>query len=505
MSIMLHSIQTSTGLFVTLSILLISISFRWILSNPRTKKNLPPSPRKLPFIGNLHQLGSRPHHTLLDMAKKHGPLMLVHVGSVPMLVASSAEVAEKILKTHDLVFCNRPILKIPNTILYGSKDIAFCPYGEHWRQMKSIAVLHLLSNRRVQLFRQVREEETTIMIDKIRESSGSLVNLSEMFVSLTNNVVCRVALGKTYRGLRFKNLLERLMDILGALSVGSYIPWLSWVDRVSGLQRITNEVAKEFDELLEGVLEEHMDKNRGTNVGGRCKEDQDLVDILLDVQREKVGGFEVDKDTIKAVILDIFAAGTDTTSTSIEWAISELVKHPQVMKKLQQEVTSVANGRSMITEGDLEKMKYLKAIIKETLRLHIPLPLLVQRESTQDINLMGYDIPAGTRVVINAWALGRDPSLWEESNEFKPERFLNSSLDYKGFHYQFIPFGAGRRGCPGIQFAMAINELAIANLVYKYDLALPDGKGGEELDMSDITGLTTHRKSPLLVVASRRF
>ncbi|KAI3802523.1 hypothetical protein L1987_30656 [Smallanthus sonchifolius] len=159
----------------------------------------------------------------------------------------------------------------------------------------------------------------------------------------------------------------------------------------------------------------------------------------------------------------------------------------------------------MITEEHLEKTKYLKAVIKESLRLHIPLPLLVQRESTQDINLMGYDIPVGTRVVINAWALGRDPSLWEEPEQFKPERFLNNSLDYKGFHYQFIPFGGGRRGCPGIQFAIAINELAIANLVYKYDLLLPDGKGGEELDMSEITGLTTHRKSPLLLTASPRF
>lgn len=174
------------------------------------------------------------------------------------------------------------------------------------------------------------------------------------------------------------------------------------------------------------------------------------------------------------------------------------------MKKLQEEVTEVANGRSMIREEDLDKMKYLKAVIKETLRFHIPLPLLVQRESTQDVKLMGYDIAAGTRVVINAWALGRDPSLWEDSEEFKPERFLNSSIDYKEFHYELIPFGAGRRGCPGIQFAIAVNELAIANLVYKYDLSLPDGKGGEELDMSEITGLTTHRKSPLILVATSR-
>nr|XP_043637203.1 cytochrome P450 Tp4149-like [Erigeron canadensis] len=499
---MLSFIQTPP-FDISLSFLVASIFIIWILSNSRNKKNLPPSPWKLPLIGNLHQLGPSLHQSLLDMAKKHGPLMLVHVGSVPLLVATSVEASQLILKTHDLVFCNRPHLKIPNKIFYGSKDIAFAPYGEHWRQVKSIAVLQLLSKTRVHSFRKVREEETANMLQEIGESYGSSVNLSELFVALTNNVVCRVALGKTYRGLKFKNLLARLMGLLGYLSIGNYIPLLSWIDRLSGIERKTNEVAKEFDDLLEGVIDEHI-KRRETKVEGDDAA-QDLVDILLDVQKESAGGFVVHKDTIKAVILDVFAAGTDTTSTNIEWAVSELVKHPRVMKKLQQEVTEIANGKSMVTEDDLSKMKYLKAVIKETLRFHIPVPLLVQRETTQDVNIMGYDIPAGTPVVINAWAIAREPSVWEEPNEFKPERFLNNPVDYRGLHYEFIPFGAGRRGCPGIEFAIAVNELAIANLVYKYDLALPNGNGAEELDMTEMSGISVRKKSPLLVVATPRF
>ncbi|GJV27243.1 cytochrome P450 71A4-like protein, partial [Tanacetum coccineum] len=480
-----------------------------------TKKNLPPSPWKLPLIGNLHQLRLSPHRSLLNLAKKHGPLMLVHAGNVPMLVASSAEVAQKILKTHDAVFCNRPILKIPNRIFYGSKDIAFSQYGEHWRQVKSIVMVRLLCTKRVQSFQQVREEETTIMINNIGDSRGTLINLSECFISLTNNIVSRVVLGKTYRHIRFKKLMEKFIDILGVMSVGSCIPSLSWVDRLSGLQRTTDEVAKEFDDFLEGVLQEHLNKRKGNVIVGGSDEVQDLLDILLDVQKENAGTVVIDNDTIKAVILlgfkklltgayDNFSAGTDTISTNIEWTISELVRHPRVMIKLQQEVTEIANGRSMITEEDLDKMKYLKAVIKESLRLHIPLPLLIQRESTQDVKLMGYDIPAGTRVVINAWAVARDPSLWEEAEQFKPERFLNSPIDYKGFHYEFIPFGGGRRGCPGIQFSVAVIELAIANLVYKFDLALPNGKGVEELDMSESNGITTHRKIHLQLVATPR-
>nr|GEX21003.1 cytochrome P450 71A2-like [Tanacetum cinerariifolium] len=228
--------------------------------------------------------------------------MLVHAGSVPMLVASSAEVAQKILKTHDAVFCNRPILKIPNRIFYGSKDIAFSQYGEHWRQVKSIVMIRLLGTKRVQSFQQVREEETTIMINNIEDSRGTLINLSECFISLTNNIVSRVVLGKTYRNIRFKKLMEKFIDILGVMSVGSCIPSLSWVDRLSGLQRTTDEVAKEFDDFLEGVLQEHLNKRKGNVIVGGS-EVQDLVDILLDVQKENVGTVVIDNDTIKAVIL----------------------------------------------------------------------------------------------------------------------------------------------------------------------------------------------------------
>ncbi|KAI3515365.1 hypothetical protein L1887_14245 [Cichorium endivia] len=487
------SLSLLSFLIYFLLFIIVIILLKSLCSPSEDHKNLPPSPARLPLIGNLHQLGSFPHRSLKAMAETYGSLMLIRLGSVPVLVASSVDAAREIMKTHDLILSNRPKLKIPNKVFYGSKDIAFSQYGEHWRQMKSIAVLHLLTNKRVQSFRQVREEEMALIIHRIYKAHKSVVNLSDLLISLTNNVICRVALGRTYDGKNFKSLLDRFLKLLGSFSVGSYIPWLTWVDRLSGLERRADEVAKEFDDFLEGVIEEHINKNE---VG---LEIQDVVDILLEIQRDNMTGFHLERDAIKAILLDLFAAGTDTTLSNLEWAISELLKHPQKMKILQQEAHEIGQGRSMITEDDLDNMPYLKAVLKETLRLHTPVPLLVPRESTQDVKLLGYDITAGTQVMINAWAIARDGSRWEEPDEFWPERFLDSPIDYKGLHFEFIPFGAGRRKCPGIQFAMAINELVLANLVYKFDFALP---GGEDLDMSETTGMTVHKKCPILVIAS---
>lgn len=201
----------------------------------------------------------------------------------------------------------------------------------------------------------------------------------------------------------------------------------------------------------------------------------------------------------------MFTGGTDSIFSTLEWAMTELLRHPKAMKELQNEVRGISSKSEEITEDDVEKMQYLKAVIKEILRLHPPAPLLFPRESTQDVKIMGYDIPAGTMVLVNAWAIGRDPKYWEEAEEFRPERFLNTDVDFQGQFFHFIPFGAGRRGCPGMPFAMAIVELALANLVNRFDWELPGGMRSEDLDIMERPGLSIHRKFPLIVVATPSF
>ena len=430
--------------------------------------------------------------------------MLLHFGSAPVLVVSSAVYAREIMKTHDLAFANRPKATIFEKLLYNKNDVSMAPYGEYWRQIRSICVLRLLSNKRVQSFRNVRYEELEIFMGKI-EKSKSAINLSDSFASLTNDIICRVALGRKYGGdedgKKFKTLLKDFNQLLGVFNVGDYIPSLGWINKINGLDGKVEKVAEEFDGFLEKVVEEHASKllnKRDNDDDG----DRDFVDVLLDIQKDGSAGFPLTRVSIKAIILDMFAAGTDTTSTLLEWVMTLLLRHPKVMEELQDEVRRTGNGKPMILEDDLERMHYLKTVIKETLRLHPPIPLLVPHFSTRDVKIEGYDIAAGTIAITNAWAIGRDPGSWDDPDEFKPKRFLNSAIDFKGHNFELIPFGAGRRSCPGILFAIAINELVLANLVYRFNWALPEGTKVEDLDMSESGGLNMHRKVPLFAVAT---
>ncbi|KAF2282866.1 hypothetical protein GH714_043350 [Hevea brasiliensis] len=486
---MLNIIHLLDQRYVSILPFLVFVYFliKWLTSPLVAHKKPPPTPPNLPVLGNLHQIGLYPHRSLVPLAQRYGPLMLLHFGSKPVVIVSSTESAREIMKTHDLVFSSRPKLSVAEKLLYNLKDVAVAPYGEHWRKMRSICVLQLLSNRRVQSFRAVREEEVEFLMEKIQQNSSlSLpVNMSEMFSSLTNDVICRVAFGKKYNngedGKKFTKLMDDLMRLLGSsLNIGEFIPWLGWVNWVNGFNAKIDRTAKDFDEVIDGILEEHMMNNQEDKTHRNGKEDpnKDLVHILLELQKENASEFSLDRERIKALILDMFLGGSDTSSTVLEWTMTELLRHPRIMKELQNEIRRITHEKSKVTEDDLNEMHYLKLVIKEALRLHPPFPLLAPRESIQDAKIMGYDIAAGTMVLINAWGLARDPNTWTKPEEFWPERFLNNPVDFKGHHLEFIPFGAGRRGCPGMPFATALVELALANLVKNFEWSLPGGAKG---------------------------
>ncbi|XP_062000062.1 cytochrome P450 736A117-like [Rosa rugosa] len=518
-SILLQPLSLKYILLLPIFLILL---YRWSSYTNSSSISVPPSPPKLPVIGNLHQLGLLPHRSLQTLAQRHGPdLMLLHFGSRPVLVVSSAEFASEIFKSHDIAFSDRPkLIFFEKVVKY--KDIVSAPYGEYWRQVRSVCVLNLLSNRRVRSFRAVRLEEMKLMISNIAQSctmtssssssTSPVLNLSEMFLKLTNDVICRVAMGRKYsdcgegRGRMFMELSVELTEFFTRFNIGDYIPWLAWFTRVNGFDAKLDDLAKRVDAFIDMVIQEHMDKSNNGNDDGMNndnEDEKDLVDVLLSVQKETAVGFPIDRVSIKAIILDIFTGGTDTTYTALEWTMSELLKNPTAMKKLQNEVRGMVGNKKDVTEDDLAGMHYLNAVITETFRLHPPFPLLLPRMCNQDVKIKGYNIKANTHVMVNAWALGRDPKSYTNPEQYKPERFLDSVIDYKGNNYELIPFGAGRRGCPGIQFAIVVEELVLANIVHKFDWALPHGATTEDLDMTETTGLTAHRKYPLMAVATQ--
>ncbi|KAG0485872.1 hypothetical protein HPP92_009951 [Vanilla planifolia] len=292
-------------------------------------------------------------------------------------------------------------------------------------------------------------------------------------------------------------MLEEHQILLGGFSIGDFFPSLAWVSALTGMRRQLQSTFSKLDAFLDEVIADHLEK-RESNA-------PDLVDVLLAAQRDESADVRLTMDNIKAVILDMFAAGTDTTFITLDWAMTELAMNPKAMRAAQQEVRAVVGNRTSVAESDLGQLPYMKAVMKETLRLHPPVPVLVPRESMKAVTIEGYDIPVKTRIFVNVWAIGRDPELWEEAEAFVPERFLGSEVDYKGQDFELLPFGAGRRGCPGLAFGIANVEIALAQMLHSFDWELPPGTHAEDFDMDEVFGITMHRAQNLVLVARPLF
>ncbi|THU57066.1 hypothetical protein C4D60_Mb11t23850 [Musa balbisiana] len=367
-------------------------------------------------------------------------------------------------------------------LLNECKDLAFAPYGEHWRQLRKICVVHLLSSTRVQSYRLIREEEVGFMIRKISSRASpttTSVDMSEILYSLFNDILCRVVSGKFTReegrNVLFRELIQESSVLLSKLYVGDNFPWLGWLDVLFGSMERTKKNKKRWDDLLDGVIQEHEDRSaKGDDDDD--DDDKDFVDVLLSLREDPANHALLTPQTMKALLMDIFSAGSDTSSAILEYAMVELARSPTTMRKLQDEVRGIGFGKELVKEEEANEMMYLKAVIREVFRLHPSVPLLLPRELMEDCRIEGYKIPQKTRVLVNVWTIGRDPKYWEAPQEFKPERFMEGgAVDFKGNDFQFTPFGAGRRICPGMNFAIASLELALANLIYHFDWELPRG------------------------------
>ncbi|PIA50761.1 hypothetical protein AQUCO_01200180v1 [Aquilegia coerulea] len=466
------------------------------LQNRNSK--LPPQPWKLPIIGHLHHLlGHLPHRTLSYLAIKHGPLIFLRLGEIPMVVASSPRVAKEILKTNDIVFSDRGALLAGKILTYDNAGILFSPYNERWRQLRKICTLELLSAKKVQSFFAIREEEVANLVENIFAMSGSPVDLTQKISLLGNDITSRAAFGKKCKEKEmFLSLMREVGRYGSGFAIADLFPSFKLFHGISGVKAKLEKIQYKINKILDDILNEHRLNRMKNNSTNNCKMEEDLVDVLLRVQEDNLE-FHIDDNSIKAVILEIFIAGSESPSATVEWAMSELMKNPRVMEKTQSEVRKVFQGKQKVCQSDINELNYLRCVIKETLRLHPPTPLLVPRESRERCEINGYEIAKGTKVIVNAWAIGRDPEYWSEAEIFKPERFEDLSVNYMGTNFEYIPFGAGKRICPGITYGIANLEIQLAQLLYHFDWKLTKGK---ELDMTERSAGTVGRNSNLRLI-----
>ncbi|CAL1388666.1 unnamed protein product [Linum trigynum] len=296
-------------------------------------------------------------------------------------------------------------------------------------------------------------------------------------------------------------VVNKVAATIEGFGLSDLFPSLKFIPLVTGYRAKLMALHNRADSLLEEIIRQHRDKaNRKQKHHNDDDDDEieDIVDILLGLQR--IGDLPLPLATadIKAVILDVFLAGMETTATTIEWAMSELIQNPNVLRLAQEEVRQVFGDKRNVREDQLHELTYLDAVIKESMRMHPPAPVLLPRETREAVEINGFVIPAKTRVIVNAWAIGRDSSYWIDPEKFYPERFLNSSIDYKGAHFEYIPFGAGRRICPGMLFGMANLQLGLANLLLHFDWKIPVGL--QHLDLIEQSGLSISSKKLLRLI-----
>ncbi|XP_048491294.1 cytochrome P450 CYP82D47-like [Beta vulgaris subsp. vulgaris] len=500
--------QLSTTATSLLALLLFLYCLQKWKKNTDTGEKKPPTPsNSWPIIGHLHLLGSLPHIALGNLADRYGPIFMIQLGVERAVVVSSAEMARECLGAGDKVFLNRPQKIYVEHMAYNSAMLGFTPYGEYWRQIRKITTIELLSNHRVEMFKNVRVSEVRSGINRISGAGSEIVDMKQWFHDISLSTIIRLVSGKSsiefYQSEVHNQCMEAIRDffeLAGVFVPGDALPFLRWMD-IGGYEKKMKRVAKVIDVVAQKWLEEHKERTSSKEK----EEKRDFMDVMLGVfETGQNKPFKFDSDTIiKANSMAMILAATDTTAVTLTWALSLLLNNKDVLKKIQAELDNVVGKERQVEESDLKNLVYLQAVLKETMRLYPAAPLSAPREATIDCTVSGYHISAGTQLFVNLYKIHRDPKVWENPLDFHPERFLTTNKDYdvRGQSFEYMPFGSGRRICPGISFALLAMQFTLASLLHGFDISIPSD---ETVDMSESFGLTNLKATPLEVIATHR-
>ncbi|CAL5356048.1 unnamed protein product [Camellia sinensis] len=441
-------------------------------------------------------VGPKPHESLAKLAKTYGPLMTIRLGNRTSVVASSPNTAREILQKHDDAFSGRILPDaVPNE--HFELAVIWLSAGDQWRIIRCALNTYLTRPQKLDSLRGLRHKAVEELIGHVKERRDQTVAIGELAFITALKMMSNTCFSVNVAGFEsgeaqgFLNKVKTIMVVDGKFNIADVFPWLKPLDP-QGLRRRGKVAYDWLHAVSDGFVTRRL-KHRESNLPSYG----DLMDSLLDYSQEHGSGFGC-----KHII--ILLGRTETSSNTVEWAMTELLRHPDITSKVHKEVTKAVGEEGRIEGSKILALPYLHAVVKETMRLHLSVPFLIPHKSETDVKMCDFQIPKNTQILVNVWAIARNTAYWENPTQFMPERFLGSNMEYRGQHFVFLPFGLGRRMCPGLPLAQRVVSLMIASLVYHFDWKLPDGSTLENLDMTDTFGLTLQRATPLLAIPTTR-
>ncbi|KAF3431073.1 hypothetical protein FNV43_RR25803 [Rhamnella rubrinervis] len=472
------------------------ISIQALLSFVRCKR-LPPGPIPFPILGNLLELGDKPHKSLAKLSQRFGPIMSLKLGQVTTIVVSSANMAKEVLQTHDQFLSNRTIPDGLHACNQDEFSLPFMAVSPRWRDLRKICNSYLFSGKVLAENQSLRDKKLEELLAIVNEHmvKGKALDIGSAAFGTSLNLLSTTIFsldlvdptGDTAREL--KDSLWGIMEEVGKSNLADYFPLLKRIDP----QGIRKRSTAHFTKII-GLFDRNINQRLQSRKLPSSTTYNDFLNTLINISEED--SEVMDKTRIERLFVDLFVAGTDTTSVTVEWAMAELLNNPEVMSKEQAELDQVIGKGSLVTESDITRLPYLQAVVKETFRLHPAVPLL-PRKAIAEVEICDFTVPKGAQVLVNAWAIGRDSSIWDNPDKFMPERFLESDIDVRGRNFELIPFGGGRRICPGLPLAMRMLHLMLGSLIHSFDWKLEHGKS---VVLEDKFRLTLQIAQPLLAV-----
>ncbi|XP_057477009.1 probable (S)-N-methylcoclaurine 3'-hydroxylase isozyme 2 [Actinidia eriantha] len=494
-------ITGETNLFFPLIILFLLYLIISKLIAPKSKRRppLPPGPSPWPIFGNIFQLGkSLPHIALANLAQAHGPLMMLKLGTRPLIVGSSPAAAREILKTHDQALSGRAVassLQVKGSKFHNLTLALSDECDDQWKRVRSVYKGELFSSKILDAQTEVRENKIMGLVKYLGSKEGQAVKIKEKVIFAAMNILSHAMLSRDLVDFEGKGMGEGLMENIRKFAeLGGTPQWADMYPILSGwdLQCLYKKSMDVFVKACAVWVDLVKERRQSTNDPTARR---DFTKALVQ------SGFS--DDHINALLMEIFTGGVESTSATTEWTLTELLRNSEVMQKLRKELAKEITGDT-IKESDLSRLPYLQACLKETLRLHPPGPLLLPHRATKTCEVMGYTIPKDSLIMVNMWAIARDPKIWNNPLKFRPERFLSLELDYKGTDFEYIPFGSGRRFCTGQPLATRVLPLIIASLIHHFDWALPGDMDPAQINMSDKLDVTMLKEKPLCLIPKLR-